>query len=248
MSLGMNQLQDVTLHFEFPKLRPSLDMLIHEKDGPVSAAVYVPKDFSPKKKMPACIFLNGFTGGPATSAQSARQIVGDKGCIAINLPLFKVKVARLKKDNSNYWSRAFIEDKDYPAMWSAYKVILKRIYTALPNIDVSRTAMGGFSNGAHTCAVLLNNPRCRIYDYVSHFFFIEGGCHFRRSKALSKRSLLIYQGADWKKPWLAQAMEAAQASPHAHVTCDFMQGAEHAFPDVYKHKLKRWLKALPAYR
>ena len=198
--------------------------------------------------MPACIFLNGFTGGEASHAGSAREIVGDRGCIAINLPLFKAKVARLKKDNSNYWIRAFIEDKDYRAIWSAYKVILKRIYEALPNIDVRRTAMGGFSNGAHITSVLLNQPRCRIYDYVSHFFFIEGGSQFRRSAALNRRHLLIYQGADWEKPWLADAMSAAQANKSAQVTIDYMTGVEHAFPDTYKRKLAHWFKSLPAYK
>ena len=241
-------LSDVSLRFEFPSLQPSLDMLIHKKSGPVQASVYLPKDYQPRKKMPACIFLNGFTGGEASHAGSVKSIVGDRGHISINLPLFKSKVARLKKDESNYWMRAFIEDKDYKAIWAAYRVILKRIYEAVPNIDVSRTAMGGFSNGAHITAVLLNNPRCRVYDYVSHFYFIEGGCYFRRTKALDHRSVLIYQGADWEKPWLADAMAAAQANDSANVSVDFMQGVEHKFPDAYKRKLKRWLKALPAYK
>ena len=241
-------IKDVTLTFEFPTVKPNLDMVIHKKKGTVQASVYVPKDYNPNKKIPACIFLNGFTGGEAGHAGAARNIVGDRGFISINLPLFKDKVARLKKDESNYWMRAFIEDKDYSAIWSAYKIILKRIYTALPNIDVSRTAMGGFSNGAHITSVLLNQPRCRVYDYVSHFFFIEGGSQFRRSAALNGRHMLIYQGAEWDKPWLAEAMAAAQANESAQVTIDYMKGVEHKFPDAYKRKLGRWLKALPAYK
>ncbi len=241
-------MKDVTLVFEFPQLAPNLDMKIHGKKGTVTCAIYLPKDYDKRKKMPACFFMNGFTGGPSTGAGSARQIVGDRGYISINLPLFKKSVARLKKDNSNYWMRAFIEDKDYPAIWDAYKVILKRIYKEIPNIDVSRTCMGGFSNGAHITAVLLNNPRCQIYKYVSHFFFIEGGSRFKRSAALTNRHLLIYQGKKWEKPWLAEAHQHAQANDKAHVHFELMARAEHAFPAAYKKKLGRWIKRLPAYR
>lgn len=241
-------MNNVTLSFEFPGLKPSLHQRIHGQQGVVTAALYLPKDYDVRRKIPACIFLGGFTGGPAQSAGSARAICGDRGFICINLPLFKQRLPRLKKDESNYWSRSFVKDSDYPAIWAAYKVMLKRVYSEIPNIDVSRSAMGGFSNGAHTTAVLLNKPRCRIYDFVSHFYFIEGGCYFRRTNALNGRSLLMYQGAEWEEPWLADARAAAAGNATAKLRWSLMPGVKHGFPDNAKRRLRRWLKQLPRYQ
>ena len=87
--------------------------------------------------------------------------------ICVSLPLFKR--AYDKKDGGR------VSMEDFETVSRAYRTMLQKLYDAVPNTTPERSALGGFSNGAHTVAVLLAGQDEFILSHFRAFYFVDGG-------------------------------------------------------------------------
>lgn len=232
----------VTIIREFPDVPPILEAMVEGKPITAKASVFIPDDYRPDRSHPLLVFLQGGAGGDGSSPGEARSIVGRRGFVCANLPLFKRRIAPLAADRGNYWDRMFLTDVDAPVMWRGYAAMFDWIFALVPNLDRGRCCLGGFSNGAHTAASLLNRKAAQITGRFSRFLLVEGGARLRAGPRLAGLPLLMLQGADWERPWLADARRAARRS-RAKLIFETMPGVSHGFPAAARKRVRRWLVA-----
>lgn len=137
--------------------------MVLENNAVQMASVFLPADYSTDKKFPALLWIVGGMGSTGDGASALAETYGNKGVIFINLPQFKSKIEPLLPDRSNFWRRLLLtSETDNEIIWKSYKTMLDSIWSIVPNIDPTNSVMYGFSNGAHTKAILLNRPNAEI--------------------------------------------------------------------------------------
>jgi hypothetical protein len=232
--------QDTVLTLEFPKLPPTMYNMVFGKNPVPMASIYLPVDYSIDRKFPVLLWIDGGMGSAGDGARSLAETFGNQGFILINLPQFMKKLEPLLPDSSNYWQRLMLYYKpDNEIIWSSYKTILDSIWTVIPNIDKANSFMGGFSNGGHTAAILLNRPKAEITRFFNKFIFVEGGMGLEDYKVLKGKNVIYMQGSkspDWVRPMYQNAKDEGALASFV-----LMEGFGHEFPDSYKEVLKKWL-------
>lgn len=232
--------KDTVLTLEFPQLPPTMYSMVYANNAVPRASVFLPADYSMDKKFPVFLWIVGGMGSTGDGARALAETYGNTGFIFINLPQFKNKLEPLLADSSNFWRRLMLYyEPDNEIIWNSYKTMLDSIWTLLPNIDMANCFMGGFSNGGHTTAILLNRPNAEITCYFNKFIFIEGGIGLSNYKVLKGKHAVFMQGEkgpDWIRPIYQNAKnEGALAS------FILMEGYGHEFPEKYQEILKKWL-------
>jgi predicted peptidase len=204
------------------------------------ASVFLPADYSIDKKFPVLLWIVGGMGSTGDGARALAETYGDTGFIFINLPQFKNKLEPLLPDSSNYWRRLMLYyEPDNEIIWSSYKTMLDSIWSIVPNIDMANGFMGGFSNGGHTTAILLNRPNAEITGYFNKFIFIEGGMGLSNYKVLKGKPAVFMQGEkgpDWIRPIYQNAKDEGALASFV-----LMEGFGHEFPEQYQEILKKWI-------
>lgn len=114
----------------------------------------------------------------------------------MNLPLFK-------RTND----RALISVEDFQTVSHAYRSMLQKLFDTVPNVTSERSVLGGFSNGAHTSALLIAGQDEFILRHFQAFYFVEGGFGALAANTLRKPTMrhcrfLVLRGdkADDDKP------------------------------------------------
>ncbi len=190
-----------TITWSFPRLPPTLREWVDGTKIIPKASVYLPADYTPRRKFPLAVFVGGAQGSTGEDANWAKDVFGDKGFICVGLPTFKESIEPLKEDKSNYWNRMMIMTGEGPFIWRSYKVIFEKIYSEIPNIDREQSVYGGFSNGAHTAAVLLSNPEeaKAFLGYFHRFVLVEGGHKLKPAADLTGCRFLLMRGGERKQ-------------------------------------------------
>ncbi|WP_442887301.1 hypothetical protein [Congregicoccus parvus] len=236
-------LAGVVLTIEFPEVGLTLDTMAGWGQGPAYATVHLPDDYSASGSYPVLLFLGGSTGGDGRGVSETRRIAAAAGggFVSVNLPIFLHEVPPLAPDFSNRWTRLDIDDDDSERLWAAYRVMLERIHAIVPNIDRQRSVMGGFSNGAHATAILLNREPAEIRQWFGRFFFYEGGERFTRMASLEGAPIAIVQGMNqpnhWQRPLHVRAVEAG-----VRVEWIELEGVGHEFTNAGVAKLGDWIR------
>ncbi len=229
----------IELRRTFPDLPLPLYSVIEGKDAPATLSVYLPEDYTPEEAFPLFVWIGGATGGLGDNVHWARAITGNRGFVCANLPLFKAEVDPLTADESNKWSRMLIREQDARYTWEQYRVMLATLFEWLPNIDRSRTYIGGFSNGANVTAHLINQPEGEVFEHFTHFVFIEGGNRLEDPAALRGCPLIIMEGDQRDPSMFNEAVRGAGSN----ITYTRMQGTGHSFPETYKTELLEWMRS-----
>jgi dienelactone hydrolase len=236
-----------TLEFTFPELPPTLHAMRTGDRSPTRAAVHLPRDYSRRKRFPLLVYLEGGRGAPGdrTGLAKVRRIAGSRGFIAASLPLFK-KALDPRETHAGLLIAAY---DDYPRIARAYSAMLRRILAAIPNIDPNRSALGGFSNGAHTTALLLSGLHAMTLRCFRHFYLIDGGGYLTsfHKAALADKNFLFMVGAvrgdRRRRAWLRllEANCALAREKLRKVTLHRMPGVGHGFPDRCAPFIRRWI-------
>ena len=236
-----------TLEFTFPELPPTLHAMRTGDRSPTMASVHLPRDYSRRKQFPLLVYLEGGRGEPGdrTGLAKVRKITGSRGFIAASLPLFKKKIDP-REPHAGLLIAAY---DDYPRIARAYSAMLARIFAAVPNIDPGRSALGGFSNGAHTVALLLSGLHAPTLRCFRHFYLIDGGSHLTsfHKAALADKNFLFMVGAvrgdRRRRAWLRllEANCALARERTRNMTFYRMPGVGHRFPDRCAPFIRRWI-------
>lgn len=74
---------------KFPDLPQTLYAMQSGQEALTQAYLALPENYSPERKFPLFVFLYGGHGGPGAGPGRGHQIMENKDCIFVNLPLFK---------------------------------------------------------------------------------------------------------------------------------------------------------------
>lgn len=232
---------DSVYTYTFPQLSLPLASVIRESGKPTSLSFYLPVNYSPDKLFPMVLYIAGGDAGYGNNAGRGKSFFDTASVITVDLPIYKMKVEPLLPDSSNYYHRMMILKEDSEIIWENYRFLLDTLFELIPNIDRKNTFMGGFSNGAHTTAILINRPETEITKYFTHFYFIEGGPFLENFSSLKDCDLLFLQGGLNERDWLRTPFEKATS---AGINAKFikMEGFGHIFPTEYHKVLLDWIQ------
>lgn len=231
---------DLTVHFEFPDSTKTLFAKELAIDVPARIGIYFPENYTTNKDFPLILWLNGGNGGPGINMRIPKEVTQYNDYICVNFPLFKTSLDTVKSNFSTYWSRIKYRQEKVDIIWNQYEVYLSKLFEVIPNIDTSNTFMGGFSNGAHTTAILLDLKKAEIQKYFKNFFLIEGGEHMKEPSNLKGHNFLVIKGGENKRKQFREVFELAQKAG-ANATFYSMKNTGHAFPNEYHYVLKDWM-------
>jgi hypothetical protein len=134
--------------------------------------------------------------------------------------------------------------------------MLQKLLDAVPNVERERSAIGGFSNGAHATAALIAGGDKFIREHFTSFYLIDGGMALilqpaaLEDPALRKSRFLILRGDPLKndppgrivgEPFFL-AMERRAADLKLDYTSVIMRGYGHAEPPEYRKLVGNWLR------
>ena len=237
--LASGDSQEIT--WSFKSLPASLHMKITGQSDPARATVYLPPGYTLEKKYPLVVLIGGSEGGQGRDTGFARSVVGDQDFICLAVPTYKETVEPLKDDDSNHWIRMELKNEGQYA-WKCYRVMLKKLFAEVPNIDLDRTFFGGFSNGANITAALLSSPESspEFLKYFHHFVLVEGGEEMEPSAQMNADQFLVLRGGKsgnlLKQP--KGKLDSAGAKWEEYV----MEGAGHEFSAAGKERVKQWIQ------
>ncbi len=204
---------------------------------PPRLIVRLPTNYSRDGKFPLFVFLNGSDGGRADALPLDRKTIGSNDFICANLPLFKR--AFDKTDGG------LVTVDDFETVGRAYRVMLQKLFDTVPNITPERSALGGFSNGAHTTALLLAGQDEFVLRHFRAFYFVEGGSPLAANalhRAALKRCRFLLMQGDQTNHYLSRALELGAKEHGLDFTFITMPDTGHEFPPKYQRLLGQWIR------
>ncbi len=223
----------------FPDLPPTFYAVFEKKDVKAQMTVFLPSNYDLARKLPLLIFLNGWDGGVGDNPGMARSLCKGKDFICVNMPLFKAGDFRV--DKPNVPGAGFVmcaEDGKY--MWPHFKLMLEKLDALVPNVDPAHRILGGFSNGAHATAALLDGSDGEVARRFSAFFFVEGGGRLQHYDLLKSKPFLMVSSNAKSKSRAQEICDTAKAAG-AKATLLVEDVGKHDFPVSAYSAVGQWL-------
>ena len=228
--------------FKFHDLPKTLYEMHTGKWNPAMMTVRMPDNYNTNDKFPLLVFLRGGDGSDC-KAPGEQAITGGKDYIFVVMPLFQIDMT-----DKSAAGGLFIMPYDYVVMAPAYKAMLAKLKQEVPNLRYEGSTLGGFSNGAHTIAALIDYANFDVLNSFENFFLVDGGFSLARPQNLGGRNLLLlFGGMDEGELTVARRANGnriLQAAQAAGVKCEFkeMPGVGHAFPAEQYPVVHGWMK------
>jgi predicted esterase len=233
------------LRFAFPDLPGTLATMDSGENQPAQLSAQLPENYSLQGRFPLCVYLDGGDGGRGDKQAIARSIVGSRDFICVNLPLFK------RAYNTN--DGALVSVDDLETVSRAYRAMLQKLLDGVPNITPERSVFGGFSNGAHTTALLVAGQDEFTLNHFRAFYFVEGGAPLA-ANALQKHSMkrlrFLFLHADYAgsvpgtEGWgfINRAIESFAKAQKLDFAAVVMHNTGHEFPPKYMAIAGQWIR------
>ena len=218
----------------FPEMPTTFHARAASNNVPAQMTVFLPRNYDLNQKFPLLVFLNGGDGGNASIPGVARGITKEMDFICAVMPLFKTNVL-------NYVMR----DEDAQFMWPHFRTMLERLDALVPNIDKSCQILGGFSNGAHAAAGLIDMSDGEVARRFSAVFFVEGGGRLMHYDLLAGKPFLMVSSNIKSKPRAEEIRDAAKLSG-AITTFICHDVGSHDFPQAAYPAVLEWLRNVTA--
>jgi len=228
---------------EFPDMpRTFLDLVNHNGVKP-TMTVFLPHNYDASRQFPILIFLGGEAGGHGTNPAVARKLSQEQDFICVDLPLFKAidPSAAIGAPAQSPKVDLKMGDADYKLTWSLYKTMLAKLAQVVPNVDPVHGIIGGFSNGGHTVAGLIDQSDGEVTQRFSAFFLVEGGGRLKRYDLLNGKPVLLVYGEKSSREQRMQQFVSALQAAGAKPTLQKMSNIGHAFPESEYPGVRAWL-------
>lgn len=229
-----------TYTVQFPELPPTFFAVYQKRDVKAQMTVYLPTNYDPARKYPLFIFLNGGDGGAGNSLGIARTLTEGRDFICANMPLFKATDPRAAATVAGR-PAIVMNAADGRYMWPYFKIMMAKLEERVPNIDPAHRILGGFSNGAHATAGLIDGSDGEIARGFSAFFFGEGGGKLQHYEMLKGKPFLMLSSNSKSLPRAKEILEAAKAAG-ARTTLIFEDIGKHGFPESSYPAVRAWLR------
>jgi len=225
---------------QFPEMPPTFFALETGKSVPAQMTVFLPTNYDPAKPFPLLIFLNGWDGGAGGNPGVARGLCEDRDFVCLSVPLFKSPDFRAEEPNK-MGPGFVITEPDGRTMWPLFKTMLAKLEELVPNIDPAHRVLGGFSNGAHATAALIDGSDGEVTEQFSAFLFGEGGGKLVHYERLKDKPFLMLSSNSKSLPRATEIAEAAKAAG-AQTTLIFEDIGKHGLPESAYPKIREWLR------
>ncbi len=237
------------IRLALPELPPTLFAMVRGNTVPEPAvSLRLPDNYTPEGSFPLLAYLGPGDGGVGADISAPIDIVGKSDYIVAAFPLF-----RRSYDPDVKWDFGAGAD-DWPVMGPAYAAIMQRLRATVPNIDASRSILGGYSNGAQAIAALLSVLDETIVSSFAGFFLVDSGFDwsgYKRIGVLGKHHILylVGEGDDdrewWRDDLVNRIRYFEKCAKFMGVTrwrFEIMPGVGHRFPDEYDAIIRAWAK------
>lgn len=224
----------------FPDMPQTFFAMQQKKDVPAQMTVYLPTNYDPAKKFPLLVWLNGGDGGDGTTLGVARGVTQGRDFICVSVPLFQASLAPVSGPKGQR-PGFVINAADGKVMWPHFKTMVDKLGTLVPNIDQQHQILGGFSNGAHATAALIDASDGEIARRFTAILFGEGGGKLERYELLKGKPFLILSSNSKSLPRAKEILDAAKAAG-AKTTLIFEDIGKHGFPESAYPKVLAWLR------
>lgn len=235
---------------KFPDLPQTLYAMQSGQEALTQAYLALPENYSPERKFPLFVFLYGGNGGPGAGPGRGHQIMENKACIFVNLPLFKAKF----DPTGPFKGLLITPEQDGEAICQAYTAMLKKIYANIPNIDTAHNIIGGMSNGAHSIVAMFEQGDAYLMSTFQNLVLIEGGWYSIKTLDRYKGKSILYLHGDYvgQNDWLGKKMredlpkavkklEDAIAAHQLNATGLVMKDTGHDMPAKFDADVKAWV-------
>jgi predicted esterase len=239
-------------HLYFPELPDTLAVMATKEKQPTQLTVRLPANYSATGKFPIFLFLNGSNGGFGDRMPVDRATIGSNDFICANLPLFKRSLASTKDDVG-------VVMEDYETVSNAYRVMLQKLFDTVPNITRERSALVGFSNGAHTIGLFLERHDEFILQHFQSLGLVEGGFGSLAAStagpviapAVQHSRIFVMYGDKFSPEYadlpvihddLVRACLLNARTSHLDLTSVVMHGYGHEWPPEYAPLLAKWVR------
>jgi predicted esterase len=235
-----------TIELADDNLPPSLFEMITGADAPPTLSYRLPDNYDLERNYPLVVYVPGYHGGPTGNIGNALKIAGPTDWVVASLPLFKRSV-----DRDEIGSGMLVGLSDYSTISESYRILLARLFEAVPNIDPERSAMVGFSNGALTIAVLVSNHDEFVLTRFRNFCLVDHGMFHLTDlyKSYSRDArYLILSGDDRRDPGRDLKIRGGQLLQDAwrflgvDLSFRVMTDTGHEFGDREMALVGRWLR------
>ena len=241
---------DTRIILKFPELPQTLYAMQSGQEALTQAYLALPENYSPERKFPLFVFLYGGHGGPGAGPGRGHQIMENKDCIFVNLPLFKKKI-----DPSGPFKGLLITtEQDGETICRAYTAMLKKVYANIPNIDTAHNIIGGMSNGAHSIVAMFEQGDAYLMSTFQNLVLIEGGWYAIKTFDRYKGKGILYLHGDYagQDDWLGKKMrkdlpkavkklEDAIATHQLNASGLVMKNTGHDMPVKFNADVKAWV-------
>jgi hypothetical protein len=208
--------------------------LYAKKDVKAQMTVFLPRNYDPGRRHPLLVFLNGGDGGIGSNPGVARALSEERDFVCVSVPLFK---ASDPKALGGY----IMHDADARYMWPFLRTMLAKLDEVVPNVDPGNQVLGGFSNGAHASAGLIDESDGEIARRFSAFLFVEGGGRMKHFELLEGKPFLMVSSNAKSRLRAQQICDAAKAAgARATFVCEDV--GKHDFPVSAYSAVREWLR------
>lgn len=235
---------------KFPDLPQTLYAMQSRQEAVTQAYLALPENYSPERKFPLFVFLYGGHGGPGAGPGRGQQIMENKDCIFVNLPLFKKKI----DPDGPFKGLLITAEQDGETICRAYTAMLKKVYANIPNIDTAHNIIGGMSNGAHSIVAMFEQGDAYLMSTFQNLVLIEGGWYSIKTFDHYQGKGILYLHGDYagQNDWLGKKMredlpkavkklEDAITTHQLNATGLVMKDTGHDMPVKFDADVKAWV-------
>jgi len=235
---------------KFPELPQTLYAMQSGEEAVTQAYLALPENYSPERKFPLFVFLYGGHGGPGAGPGRGQQIMENKDCIFVNLPLFKTKF----DPTGTFKGLLITTEQDGETICRAYTAMLKKVYSTIPNIDTEHNIIGGMSNGGHSIVAMFEQGDAYLMSTFQNLVLIEGGWYSIKTFDRYQGKGILYLHGDYagQNDWLGKKMredlpkavkklEGAIAAHQLNATGLVMEDTGHDMPTKFNADVKAWV-------
>lgn len=153
---------------------------------------------------------DGWDGGDGTTLGCAHGLTLDRDFIYVSMPLFKAPSYQVDKANTP-GPNFIMTEADGTYMWPFFKTMLEKAENLVPNIDPAHRILGGFSQGAHATAALVDGSGDEATRLFSAFLIAEGGGKMKHYERLKDKAYMMVSSSAKSRPRAQQLIDAAKA-------------------------------------
>ena len=235
---------------KFPELPQTLYAMQSGQEAMTQAYLALPEKYSPERKFTLFVFLYGGPGGTGAGPGRGQQIMENKECIFVNLPLFKKTI----DPDGPFKGLLITTEQDGETICQAYAAMLKKIYATIPNIDTAHNIIGGMSNGAHSIVAMFEMSDAYLLGLFQNLILVEGGYYSIKTFERYRGKGILYLYGDYagQDDWLGKKMREdlpkaakkfadAATTNQLDVTGLVMKDTGHDMPTKFNAEVKEWL-------